>query len=701
MAVVRTSAITGLNTGTAAYFAQVRNTVVVANGIDTNRIYHLEKGGLDLGMVSPTAPSLATNGVGLTGVYRYRVKWHDRITGTMSLSSDETTITLANQGCRITQPASPPSRATHWIVERTTALGSKFFPVNITSSSPYGTAIASGTHDDTTTDGILRQRTLIPNTQARPPVMRTVFSHNNRVFGLGGIVYQIGTVTTTSGSAAVSGTSTNFTSNLADMFFTVIGSTTGKIYRIQSVTNVLNLTLTENIQPGDVITNGQVLIFPYRNRLWWSEAGYPEHFGTQEVGGPSNEIGIGSRGETLIAGESFGQNGVLLASDKTLYYLSYQDNPSPIQGDGRVVPMPTKRHAAGPRCMKFIEGYMYGIDRFGIWRMAPNGRPEDISAPLQYDFKSMQFSTCDCEKWHIQYDAFKHWVKFYVTTSSSTNADYPNKCFIWDTDSEKFVMEREYPLGISTGCEIEDKKGNLRSGIWQQAPSSTSTIAAQFLCDDEGVAYNVPSTVTPLYGTATSGTTTTFKDTASVNWGLIPDGTPVVIYDVSASTFYTRIINDTGSVFQQIEFETALPEAIAAGDQYWIGPVFTKIRTGQLTAGDPSRKKQWIGVRIPVKYKTSAVPFSVRAYYDGSTQANSDQTFSEVIDGVTLTSSSADKSVDSTVNEFCYYVPLNGVWAFSLTLEFYSYAAGKPWEINGPITVEYEVDNSSTPASKE
>ena len=700
MAVVRATALSGLTTGYQAFFAQVRNTVVTVNGIDTNRIYHLEKGGLELGMTVPAAPSVAANGTGLTGAYRYRVKWHDRITGTMSLSSSETSITLTNQGARISQPASPPSRATHWIVERVTADGSKFFPVNINTTTPYGTVIATTTYDDSLIDRLLRQVTLIPNTQAKPPVMRNVFAHNNRVFGMGGIVYQ-GMVTTTNGSPTVTGTNTNFTSNLADMFFTVIGSTTGKIYRVLSVASTTQLTLTENIQSGDVVTSGQGLIFPYRNRLWWSEAGFPEHFGTQEAGGPSNEIGIGSRGEVLVAGESFGQNGVIVASDKTLYYLSYQDNPSPILGDGRIVPMPTKRHAAGPRSLAFIEGYMYGIDRFGIWRMAPNGRPEDISASLQYDFKSVQLSTCDCAKWHIQYDAMKHWVKFYVTSSSAVNADFPDRCFIWDTDTEKFVMEREYPCGIATGCAIEDRRGNLRSGIWQQAPSSTSTIAAQFYCDDEGVGYGIPSTSTPLYGTVSSGTTSSFIDTASNNWGLIPDGVPVVFYDASVGAYFTRIINDSGAVFQQLNFEPVLPNALEAGDSYWIGPMLTKLRTGQLTAGDPTRKKKWIGVRIPVKYKTSAVPFNVRAYFDGSDVAAVDQVYTSTTDGVTVTISTADKVVDPTVNEFTYYVPLNGIWANSLTIEFYSFAAGKPWEVNGPITVDFERDPSDMPAAKE
>lgn len=696
MSVTKTNVLTGRTPLTQEFFAQVRNTVVHCNGLDDNKVYHLEKGSLDLGMAAPAAPTGATSSTGLTGNYRYRVKWHDRITGTLSLSSAELSVTLTNQGYEITQPSSPPSRATHWIIERVTADGSVFFPVNQNTSTPYGTAIATTTYVDTVTDQVLRNRTIFPNTQARPPVMRFVFSHNNRVFGLGGTVYEA-TVTTSTGSAAVTGTSSNFTTNMPDMFFSIKNGT-GKLYRILSRASTTSLTLTENIVAGDNVTGGTAFIYPYRNRLWWSEAGYPEHFGTQEAGGPSNEIGIGARGESLVSGCSMGQSGILLASDKTLYYLSYTDNPSPIQGDGRIVPIPTKRHAAGPSCLKFVEGYVYGIDRFGIWRMAPNGRPEDISAPLQYDFKTNALSICDSEKWHIQYDATKRWIKFYVTGTSNTSADYPDKCFVWDPGRERWVHEKVYPLGITCGCEIEDKRGGLRSGIWQQAPGASSSVGSIFLCDDEALGYALPPGGSPNSGTVTGGSTTTITDSGA-NFNTTAVGSYVTVYDSSGGVFQTRIILSSTST--TITVETAFSFTVASGDLYWVGPIYTRVRSPQLTADNPIRKKKWIGLRIPVKYKSSAVPFMVRAYYDMSDTSDTDQQVSDTVDGVTWTSSDADKTVDPTVNEYVYFVPLNGKWAHSLTFEIYSISAGKPWEINGPITVEYENDPSFMPAAKE
>lgn len=697
MAVVKASVTTGLTPRCQSFFAQVRNSVIRCNGNDSNGVYHLEKGDLALGMAVPAAPVVVTNSTGLTGNYRYRVKWHDRITGTYSISSSTTSITLANQGARITQPASPPSRATHWIVERVTADGSVFFPVNVNTTTPYGTVIATTTYDDALTDQLMREVTVIPNTQAIPPVMRYVFSHNNRVFGLGGLVYTA-TVTTTNGSAAITGISSNFTANQVDMFFVINGSTTGKIYRILSRASTTSITLTENIQAGDVVTSGTAYIFPYRNRLWWSEAGAPEHFGKQEAGGPANEIGLGARGESLVSGCSMGQNGVLVASDKTLYYLSYTDDPSPILGDGNVVPLPTKRHAAGPNCLKFIEGYVYGMDRFGIWRMAPRGKPETISKPLQYDFKAAQLNICEAEKWHIQYDAHKHWVKFYVTESGDTGADFPAKCFVWSLENEQWCSEKEYPVGITSGCEIEDKRGQLRNGIWQQAPSSTSNIGSVFLCDDESTIYGNPPTPTPLTGTATGGSTTTLTD-AAASWANVRAGSYVTVYDTSGAVYASRVVRSAAAT--TITVDSAFPFTVAAGDIYYVGPVYARIRTGQMVAGDPTRKKKWVGVRIPVKYKTSSVTFGVRAYYDQLRTSSTDQSFTDTVDGVTLTASTANKVVDPTVNEFCYYVPLNGIWAHSLTLEFFSYTAGKPWEINGPISVEYETDPSYQPASKE
>ena len=697
-AAVTTTVLSGLRTNTTPYFAQVKNTVVITNGIDDNRIYDVYRNDAKtLGLAWPAAaPTGGTSGTGLTGAYRYRVKWYDRNTDTYSVSSSELSVTLTNQGYQLTQPSSPPSRTTHWIVERTTAGGAKFFPVNRTVSAPYGTAIATTTYTDTTTDSTLRQRTIIPNTQGIPGPYRFCFAHKNRVFMLGAPVINTTTTDLTSGSAAVTSTS-EFQANMAGMLLMRIGNTgagSGKMYRIDSYTDASNITLAETVNAADAGVNVECLITGARNKLVWSEASYPEHYGTVEVGGLSNEVILGNRGDVLTSGVSMGDNGILLSTDKGLYYFTYTEDPNPIRGDGRFYPLATLRHAASPKCLKYIEGYVYGMDAQGMWRMRPNGTPEDISEPLQYDFKRMAFSCCNPDYWHIQYDDHKHWVKFYISESGDT---VPTLAYVWDTIAERWVSTKRYYLGITSGTEVKDRRGHLRNLIVQQAPSTTSNIGSVFWTDDLSTGYGIPSGESALTGTATAGTTTTLTNSGA-NWTANAFiGCPITVN--IDGTEETRVVRSNTAT--EITVDSNFTGTPDAGDTYKIGPIPAQVRTARMDAGMPQRKKKWIMAYIPFKYKSSSVNVSVRAYHDQSATSDSDQVFTSANDGVTLTTSDADRIIDPTVNEQVYQLPLNGVWSNSLTLVFYSSDPGIPWDLNGPITVEYETDGAFQPATKE
>ena len=101
----------------------------------------------------------------------------------MSIASDEIEVTANNQTVTIdkTPLSAAAARVTHWVVERTLDGGSVYFPVNMPSAAPNGTAIATGTYADSTTDRLLRQRTALRNDQGVPNPYRVAAAEIRRL----------------------------------------------------------------------------------------------------------------------------------------------------------------------------------------------------------------------------------------------------------------------------------------------------------------------------------------------------------------------------------------------------------------------------------------------------------------------------------------------------------------------------------------
>ena len=690
-----TTLISSHDAGYPAAYAQVKQSVAITTGINNNKLYRILAGGTltDLGitMASNTGLTSTPASGANTGTFRYRARWYDSVTKTWSLASDELTVTLSSQKTVISKAGltAPASRVTHWILERTTNGGKVFFPVNYTSALPNGTVIATDTFEDTVTDSIIRQRTALRNSGGIPSPYRYCYAHKNRVWMVGGQLYTI-TVVLTNGAATCTSAAL-FNSNMAGWYMIVPTDTGNTPLKVLTYNNSSSLTLASNYTG----TGGSVtaMFFSDRNKVAWSDAGTAEHFGTQEVGGLSNEITIGAAGETLVSGCGIGSQGELLAMETGLYFLSWTDNPDPLRGDGRVVPIPTRRGVVAPKALKYVDNWVYGMDHNGIWRMRPNGLPEDISAPLKYDFQRGIFNSCSSQYWHIQYDQKKGWVKFYVNEGSDT---YPKKCFVWDTQREKWVTTIPYPLGVPCGTELRDTKNHLRNAIAMASITGSATAGSVVWCDTIGKTRGVNPGVTPLTGTISS----TSSNTVTVSTATFPTtgekliGVPARLIN-AAGTSYTDVLitNNTGTVLTL----NADATAYGAGDALYIGHIPSLWRTPVLDAGAPDRKKKWTEVRIPIKYKTASTLLYMKAYLDRKSAADSDQTTAFSEDGLVMTASSAVRSNDPTVFEVSYRFPLNGVMRHTIQLEFYSNEAGAPWEINGPIKVYYELDDAEKP----
>jgi hypothetical protein len=693
-ALTATNIITGLRGEHPCSYAQVKQTGVIVNGHDTNRIYSILAGtAYTLGLTAPTAAPVNVASAGdLLGDHRYRIRFKDSVTGTISTASPELTVasdsdtnTIDKTGC-----GSPDARVTHWILERTTDGGKTFFPVNVSTSAPHGTVIATNTFADNVSDRLIRQNTVLRNAGAIPGPYKHCFSHLNRMWLVGCSLHSA-TVSVTNGSATVTSSDGGFNSGLIGKYMVIVTDVGNVPYKISAVGGANTLTLSA-VYAGTTNASRTANFFGPRNKVAWSDANAPEHFGKVEVEGPGNEITIGSRGTILTGGCSLGTDaGVLLSCPSGLYRFTYTLDPNPLVGDGEIAPIPTLRGAVGKNAMRFIDGIVYGIDSLGIWAMPAGGTPEEIGGSIAFDFKNNSLDFCNGGRSWIGTDPKFGWVYFYVIKDIDTD-DYPREPFIWSTVRRKWVNTKNRKIGCPCGMEVYDKLGQLRHGFYTH---TSGTAPACLWVDNIGKSSGADVSSTPLVGTAASGgaQTVTVSGAAYTTTGEQLKG--VLVHKISSvnGAEETRVI--ASNTATELTISAAWTTNPVAGDTIIIGPVFSKYRTGPITCGFPDRKKQFYYVRVPVKYKTACTPLNLKVYLEGSpTATDTDRAGTIIEDGVTITASTAQITADPTTGHFVYEFPLNRIHNFAISLEFYSSKSGAPWEINGPIKIGYDVDPS-------
>lgn len=688
---------TNLATGLSAHpvsVAQLGDVGLIVNGHDPNKVFDLRAGALrDLGIAAPgAAPTQgASPGAGnVNGAVRYRVRWWDSITQTMSLPSAELSISVSSITVRVTAPGSPPARATHWIVERTQADGSVFYPCNRTSSLPNGTAIATTTFDDNETDATISERDAYTENQGRPDPFPIVFANGPYLHGIGGRVHRP-TCSCTSGSPNVSSADGDFTQDMIGENFSFDEDTDGVTYVIQSVTNANNLVLASNYG-GSNKTSRPASIAGVRNLARWCESNDGESWGYLTVTGLSNEALIGDS-DGLLAGVGLGPAGVLYAKWLELWMHSYQLKPNPSfdGGDGRIFKLGTKRGALNRWCLLQAAGRIYGADCRGVWRMDPPGEPVEIGGEIQEDWRQLDFSLF--ERFHMIWDAANDKLKIYACEIGDT---YPKRRFVYDLAGEKWVGRDPFPAaGFSASVRLPDLNGNERAAMYSEKVGS----AGSYLFFDEiGKSLGAPPDATPLVGTVAAGSDTT----AQITSGSFPTageqlkGVPIMLIRVADDTIERSVI--TSNTADTLTFNTLTGPGATAGDTVIIGPIESVWRLGRFagqSAEEFRRKKIFKRLWVLLESSASAINLRVRAYYDGSATADTDkEALNE--DGLEQSASEAPVIVKPASGQLRYGVPLNGKRAFDVSFELYSYDAGLPWTVLG-VLVEYDLDPSTEP----
>lgn len=673
--------------------AQLGDVAVIFNGHDEASIYDTRSAAFRaLGMAAPsslTAPADGAAGL-VNGTVLYRYKWYDSSTNTYSLSSASQSHTTSLKTITITRPSSPPARATHWIVERTVASGTTFYPVNLDTTSTSGTAIGTTSYSDNVADTTLNARLILPNNQGIPRRHQFCWANGANLFAAGKRVHTA-ICTTSNGSANVSSSDGQFTSDMVGEDFSIDADTNGVTYKIATVTSANAIVLATNYG-GDGATTW-ASITSARNLVAWCEAGQAESWGATVVGGVSNEVLIGEAGEALTAGVGLGQSGCLLCSTDHMYLLSYRYDPQGqgLGGDGQIVPLRSRRGALGFRCVANVNGVVYGMDQYGVWA-STGGEPHDITKGIKGSWRALDFSQRN--NFWIGYDPTYNQLSFFVVESGQT---YPNTRFVYDLDRADWIGTKPHPTAAYLcGVTLPDSLLSLRLMFFQSLVS-TGKCYAYF--DQIGTTLGAPPTGT-IKGTATAGTATTITDSGAsfTTAGEGLKGVPVTIVRASNGSEETRVIlSNTATVLTTTEFAGVAPTAT---DAYKIGGPPTRYITGRLSFGDPVRKKYVNGFWLWVRSSTTAVDLKVRCYYNGAGTATNYASTRAEEDGVSYTASRPDATINpgatSANSEGLqrYWVDCPGdKWLHDLQIEIRSIDPGTAWELVN-IAVDYNFDES-------
>ena len=683
------SVASGRSTQHRESFAQVGDLVFYSNGHDALSVWNLRNNtSFAYGMARPAAPTAGSSpGAGnVAGVILYRVRWYDNTVQTYSLPSATLEQTVTNIQVLINQPGSAPSRATHWVLERTSNGGDVFYPVQTI-------AIATSTATDNLSDADLEEfeALVLDENQGQPEfIPKKIFSNQGILHGVGGRIHR-DSATFTGGSGTVSGGS-EFTQQMAteEQDLSVPTDADGLVYKVTGYTSASQIAITPTYS-GSSETKTAAIV-GRRDRVWWSEDDNAEHGGEVRGGVLRNQAFLGDDGEPVVSGCGLGPAGVLYAKDTSLYFHRYTQKPNaPAAGDGAIVKLQSRRGVIGSEALRFQGGYVFGIDKYGIWRASPGGEPQEIAPELSKLWKDGSFNFSKGENWHIGWDPVRSWLLFFICLSGET---YPTQAYIYDLKQGTWRGTLKFHLGVTCTAELPDSSGVLRMAFWGERADISSY---NYLLNDNYCQGADPSTtVNAVASSSTSYTVTcsaaTFKTSGAGCKGL------QVRKVTSAGAEETRII--FSNTADEIVIDAIWTDNPVEGDKIIVGGIETRYRSGRIFAGEPLKRKHFVGVWVTLAKLASSKSVYFRCYYEGrTTAANFAETKSE--DGVERTSGSAiaTLTMDGQATTRRFYIPLTGpgtgtdatLWATDIELELFSYEPdATPWEIM-ELELEYDV----------
>lgn len=268
-----------------------------------------------------------------------------------------------------------------------------------------------------------------------------------RMFGAGVVRYTQGAVAVTFGSATITGIGTEWTAEMEGRFIAVDGAP--KVYELESVDVATQTAELAEAYLGPTDPYSTYAIEPASSRR--RAVDYSESF-LSEAWPPSNNVGIEADSQAnevtgLLRHDSF----LFILHRNRVRRLTYQNDPSPITGDGGVFNA-AARGSVNQRCALLVNDLAGMLDDEGVHIVAG---PDDI--PVSEKIRAL-FDASEsgpfviqwryAENFHAVYDSGNQVMRWFVCLDGSR---YPRHALALDYMERRWWIE-EYYRPIASSC---------------------------------------------------------------------------------------------------------------------------------------------------------------------------------------------------------------------------------------------------------
>jgi hypothetical protein len=519
------------------------------------------------------------------GKHYFQYRYKDSRTGYVSDPSNLIAVTVAASGEEVTFSVaasgtgnvnrSGDGKVDTIVLEATLVNGSVFYVVDEIDNSIPSTVVFD------ISDASLSEKVLpySDTGHAPPPVFRCVASHKGRLWGLGSVRHEIGTVAATNGSANLVGTGTGWTAaSVARLLHFQLDNVS---YEVASFTDATHIALTSNFAGTTASGLGYIIVPKSPNLLFCSAALFPESWPVLSFIDTLKEMN-----DVATAIIPFG-NQLLICGSHSMERLTYSLEPFlTIDGrmpDGQLFPVSRSRGAMNPNCVIEVEGKIYGWDQSGVW-VWEGAQPRRISDAVDFRFRSAVTSTTGAvNSPHISWHANERKLRFHFGVGSANINDYAE----FDLDTGAWGMGGHH-TSILCSTEYADPIEGMTSVYGDNLGYLWMPDRGNLL---EGVLPNdlagSPSTITTVVGTVAASpipNATTF----SISEGNLDSFSSVYPADasftgMSGAPVYSVGLGESGIVLSntatEVTMHSAFSTAPAVGSTIYFGTINASLLT--------------------------------------------------------------------------------------------------------------------------
>lgn len=572
-----TTLVTGLSTDFRGNFAAMQGRVYYTNDFDPVLVWNPPKATTDnAGIIGPAgaigSPS-ATSGNTSNGSHLIRYRYQNSQTGYYSNPSDALAVVVSGGNGTLTfgvpaEITKSTDAKVDTIVVEMTPVNSPTYYIAVTAPNANGNIVVNIADQDLI-QGINVFATISVDGfgQEPPPLCAILIPHNGRMFALGATT-RTRTATLTNNSTAVTGT--GFSLGWAGRLIAAAGDT--QSYIIDSVASSTSLTLA-TAYGGTTGSKSCTITSLYPNRIYWSQALYPEGFEPSSMArdclqNKADEV----RGAWSYLGDLY------LFGRDSCERLSY--NVDPGTADGVLIGVPGTRGTYNQSTMVEVDGILYSWDRLGMYAL--NGAlPVHLSKNIDPTLRAMMDYT-QFAVFHCSFDPVDR-VLFFFFVAAGDTAPYWAACY--DLDNSEWMLAN-FRNPITSSKVMADANGQVRMLLGDGNGYS-------WFYGIEGTFDGVPPT-SPTVVTVDAGSTTTSVNTIQA----LPTGTPnlagVVAYDPLTS--HTAVISaNTNNGFTC----SAFASTPTVGQELWLGSIDIELQSKWWTGEDSTDKKRpFLQIRV-------------------------------------------------------------------------------------------------------